>query len=224
MKHIAIATIILISGLGIPVFAKISQIKEVPKLLSATSTFNEVTPATLVRELAPIIVSQNIIPDVPFFSQFADILSPAWQKVGCGVTSLAMIIEYYKPDTVSVNTLLKQGIANGAYSKKSGWTYKGLISLGNKYGLDGDSYDLAALSQKDAFTQFKGSLKNGPVIVSVHYKFDPKSTIPHLVVINGIKDDTIYYNDPAAKVGEKTISVANFLLAWKKRFIVVRPV
>jgi ABC-type bacteriocin/lantibiotic exporter with double-glycine peptidase domain len=57
----------------------------------------------------------------------------------------------------------------------------------------------------------------------VHYKFDPKSTIPHLVVINGIKDNTLYYNDPAAKTGEKQISVTDFLRGWKQRFIVLRP-
>lgn len=171
----------------------------------------------------PVLVSQTLIPDVPFYSQFADIKAPEWQKVGCGVVSLAMVIDYYDLTTVSVNELLKQGVANGAYLKSAGWTYGGLISLGNKYGLDGGSYDLAKLSEKDAFAKFKTFLKDGPVIASVHYKFDPKSTIPHLVVIDGIDKDIIYYNDPAAKTGSKTISVADFLKAWKKRFIVVRP-
>jgi ABC-type bacteriocin/lantibiotic exporter with double-glycine peptidase domain len=162
------------------------------------------------------------IPVVPFYSQFADIQAPNWQKVGCGVTSLAMVIDYYKPK-VSVETLLKQGIKDGAYDKNAGWTYKGLIQLSKKYGLGGSSYDLGTLSTTAAFTQFKASLKDGPVIASIHYKFDPKSTIPHLVVINGIKDGLVYYNDPAAKTGEKTISTADFLKAWKKRFIVIRP-
>jgi ABC-type bacteriocin/lantibiotic exporter with double-glycine peptidase domain len=159
---------------------------------------------------------------VPFYSQFKDITSTAWQKVGCGVTSLAMIIDYYKP-AVSVNTLLKQGIAAGAYDPSAGWTYKGLIALGNQYGLSGASYDLATLSSAAAFTQLSGYLQDGPVIVSVHYKFDPKSTIPHLVVIDGIVGDTLYYNDPAAKSGEKTISSSDFLKGWKKRLIVIRP-
>ncbi len=163
------------------------------------------------------------IPAVPFFSQFRDISSAKWQKVGCGVTSLAMIINFYSPGVVSVNTLLTQGIAAGAYLQKAGWTYAGLIGLSEKYGFDGDSYDLGKLSTVSAFAQFKESLTGGPVIASVHYKFDPKSTIPHLVVITGVEDDIIYYNDPAAKEGEKEISTADFLKAWKKRFIVVRP-
>lgn len=160
---------------------------------------------------------------VPFFSQFKDITSPEWQKVGCGVTSLAMMIEYYKPGTVLVNTLLKQGVKAGAYLEDAGWTYDGLIALSQKYGLDGNSYDLGGSTSAVAFLKMKETLKGGPVIASVHYKFDPNSRIPHLVVINGMKNDTLYYNDPAAKTGEKQISTEDFLKGWKKRFIVVRP-
>jgi ABC-type bacteriocin/lantibiotic exporter with double-glycine peptidase domain len=163
------------------------------------------------------------VPHVPFYSQFHDIQEVPWQKVGCGITSLAMVIDYYKQDAVSVDTLLTQGIAAGAYVHDAGWTYQGLISLGKKYGLDGASYDLAASDSKSAFTRLAGYLESGPVIVSVHYKFDPTSTIPHLVVIDGIDNDAIYYNDPAAQAGEKAISIADFLKGWKKRFIVLRP-
>ena len=171
-----------------------------------------------------VLVATTTIPQVPFYSQFKDITSTTWQKVGCGVTSFAMIIAYYKPNTVSVNTLLKQGIASGAYLSDAGWTYSGLIQLSKKYGLEGSSYDLAKVSQKTALVRLKEQLKDGPVIASVHYKFDPKSTIPHLVVIDGIETDIVYYSDPAAKVGGKQISTADFLKAWKKRFIVIRPV
>jgi predicted double-glycine peptidase len=163
------------------------------------------------------------VPQVPFYSQFKDIASPPWQKVGCGVTSLAMVIDYYTPDAVSVNALLKQGIAAGAYLADAGWSYKGLISLSNNYGLGGSSYDLGKSSSNTALAQLETYVKDGPVIASVHYKFDPKSTIPHLVVIDGIASSTVYYNDPAAKSGELHISVADFVKGWKKRFIVIRP-
>lgn len=171
--------------------------------------------------IAPISIN---VPQVPFYSQFANIERTAWKKVGCGVTSLAMIIDYYQPNVVSVDTLLSKGIDRGAYDKNAGWTYKGLIQLAKPYGLEGTSYDLASLSKDDAFTQFKNSLKDGPVMVSVHYKFDPKSNIPHLVVIDGMDNDVIFYNDPASKAGNKQISKADFLKGWKKRFIVIRPV
>ncbi len=160
---------------------------------------------------------------VPFYSQFKDISDPEWQKVGCGITSLGMIIEFYKPNTISVDTLLAQGIAAGAYLSNAGWTYKGLIEVSKKYDMDGSSHDLGGQGATSAFTEFKKHLQDGPVIASVHYNFDPQSTIPHLVVINRIVDDVLYYNDPAAKNGENRISVNKFLKAWKKRFIVVRP-
>lgn len=174
--------------------------------------------------ITPIHVSSvPNIPIVPFYSQFTDIQAVSWQKVGCGIASLAMIINYYKPDAASVNTLLRQGIATGAYDTNAGWIYKGLISLSNSYGLEGKSYDLAGLGKEAAFKQFKTYLDKGPVMVSIHYKFDPKSKIPHLVVIDGIDGDTIYYNDPASKVGQQKISKADFLKGWKSRFIVLTP-
>ena len=188
---------------------------------SSTPIVSEYRQIALAPELQ--VKDASVIPVVPFYSQFKDIQAAAWQKIGCGVTSLAMVIDYYKPDAVSVDALLKQGIAEGAYLKSAGWTYKGLIQLSQKYGLDGKSYDLGTLTGDAAFTQLKAYLKDGPVIASVHYKFDPKSTIPHLVVINGVDNGVIYYNDPAAKTGEKQISATDFLKGWKKRFIVIRP-
>ena len=172
--------------------------------------------------MLPIIPVHIPVPQVPFYSQFQDIQSLTWQKVGCGIASLAMVVEYYKPNTVSVNELLRQGIASGAYDKNNGWKHKDLILLSKKYGLVGSTHDLSKLNNSDAFSQFKKILNDGPVIVSVHYKFDPKSTIPHLVVIDGIDNDTIYYNDPALKIGKQKISTTDFIKSWKKKFIVIR--
>lgn len=172
----------------------------------------------------PIAPISNTVPEIPFYSQFQDIHAISWQKVGCGITSLAMIIDYYSTDSISVDSLLKEGITKGAYDKNAGWIHQGLISLSNKYGLQGSGYDVSSLSKEKAFSKLESYLINGPVMVSVHYKFNPKSSIPHIVVLDGIKDDIIYYNDPAAKVGQKTISIADFQKGWKDKFIVIRPV
>jgi len=169
------------------------------------------------------IANTTRIPDVPFYSQLQDIQASEWKKKACGVVSLAMVIEFYKPDAVSVNKLLEQAIASGAYLQNAGWKHKELALLAEKYGLEGKSYDLSSSDKVTAFTQLKNYLKDGPVIASIYYKFDPKSTIPHLVVINGIDGDTVYYNDPAGHAAGEKISAANFLKGWKKRFIVVRP-
>lgn len=173
--------------------------------------------------MIPVVSVPATIADVPFYSQFADISSVTWKKQGCGVASVAMVVDYYSTEPVSVNKMLTQAIASGAYLKSAGWTHKGLVQLAQKYGLDGKSYDLTSSSSKVAFAAFKAQLLTGPVIASVHYKFDPKSTIPHLVVIDGIDKDFVYYNDPAADGGKKKISTAVFLKAWKQKFIVIRP-
>ncbi len=175
-----------------------------------------------VSHTAPISIPATVAV-VPFYSQFKDIDSASWQKVSCGVTSLAMVIDFYKPATATPNALLKQGLAAGAYDTSAGWKHSGLVALAKTYGLDGQSYDLAGTDQKSAFATLKSYLKKGPVIVSVHYKFDPKSTIPHMVVIEGMSNGLLYYNDPASKAGQQQISVEKFLAGWKQQFIVVAP-
>lgn len=160
---------------------------------------------------------------VPFFSQFSDISLEKWRKVGCGIASLAMLIEYYEPQTVSVDELLSDGIAEGAYLTDAGWSHAGLIKLSHQFGLHGESHSMANSSMAEAFAKLENVLTAGPVMASVHYTFDPKNPIPHLVVVNGVADGKVYYNDPAEKAGGGSISIAKFQSAWKKRYIEIRP-
>ena len=173
--------------------------------------------------MIPILPPQQTIPNVPFHSQLTEIKSSVWRLQGCGITSLSMIIDFYKPKTVSLNTLLNEGIALGAYINNVGWSYNGLIKVAEKYDLTGKTYDLSNKTNEQALIQLIDTLQSGPVIASVQYKLDPKSPLPHLVVIDGISNNTIYYNDPDAKTGKSQISTEKFLKGWKKRFIVIRP-
>lgn len=166
----------------------------------------------------------NKVPAVPFYSQFADISSPSWQKVGCGIASLSMIIDYYSNEVVSVDDLLDRGIAAGAYINSAGWSHAGLIGLSRSYGLWGESVSMADLTMSDAFSKLEKVLEEGPVMVSVHYTFEPTNPIPHLVVVNGVRDGKVIYNDPAEPTGGGSISIEKFQSAWKKRYISIRPV
>jgi RNA polymerase sigma-70 factor (ECF subfamily) len=75
-----------------------------------------------------------------------------------------------------------------------------------------------------AYDKDSGWIPRGPVTASAHYRFDPKNVIPHLVVPDGIDTNgTIYYNDPAAKIGQKKISLDDFQKSWKMKYIVIRP-
>lgn len=171
-----------------------------------------------------VVKTKTKVFTVPFYSQFTDISSAKWQKVGCGIASLAMLIEYYEPDSVSVDTLLTEGIAAGAFLADAGWTHSGLINLAKKYGLTGSSHDMAESSMATAFTKLEAVLKEGPVMVSVHYTFDPQNPIPHLVVLSGIRNGQVYYNDPAEKTAGGSLSISKFQKAWKKRYIEIRSV
>lgn len=175
-----------------------------------------------VKEKIEIIEGDAPV-EVPFYSQFNDISDPEWQKVGCGIASLAMLIDYYEP-AVSVDKLLGEGVSAGAYLDSAGWTYAGLISVAKKYGVTGQSFDLAGQGMENAFAKFESAVEEGPVMASVYYTFTPGHPIPHLVVVNDVKDGMVYYNDPAEPAGGGTISVAAFKAAWKKRYIEFWPV
>ncbi|OGY63684.1 MAG: hypothetical protein A3I89_00655 [Candidatus Harrisonbacteria bacterium RIFCSPLOWO2_02_FULL_41_11] len=200
-------------------------------MIYANFLVNLITGASLVFSSAflavpainvPINFKAAAIPKVPFYSQFSDISSPKWQKVSCGIASLAMLIEFYRPGAVSVNELLNEGISSGAFIYGAGWSHNGLVSLAKNYGLTGNVFDLSNLDATAAFVEFKKILENGPVIASVRYKFEPQNPIPHLVVINGIDENTVYFNDPAGAQAGGEIAVSDFLKSWKKRFIAIR--
>ncbi len=176
-----------------------------------------------VLEPETVLEVSDTIRTVPFFSQFDDVTPANWKKVACGVTSLGMLVEYYKPHTTTVDILLDQGIKSGAYIDNVGWSYAGLIGLARKYGLDGEATDLGRSTVDAAFESFKKAVQKGPVIASVHYTFEPTNPIPHLVVINSIDGDTIHYNDPAEHSGNGTLTVEKFKRAWKKRYIEIHP-
>lgn len=204
----------------------------------SAETINEITTQTeereaednaegaLSKEETEKVVSKDStalpVPTVPFYSQFNDITSASWKKVGCGIASLAMLIEYYNPGSVVVDNLLQEGITANAYLDSAGWTYAGLIGISKKYGLNGEVHDYTNLSTEKAYEELTSELEEGPVMASVHYTFQKSNPIPHLVIINGIEDGKVYYNDPAEKTGGGSVSVAQFQSAWKKRYIEFR--
>ncbi len=192
-------------------------------ILNTSGVFSNITLANTNNPETQM--AETYQTEVPFYSQFKDISSAKWQKVGCGIASLAMIIDYYKPGQMSsVDKLLEEGISNGAYLNGTGWIHNGLINVSKEYGLNGTAYDLSYKNTNDALNELEKDLDNGPVIASVHYTFDPQNPIPHLVVLNKIEGDNLYYNDPSETSGGKSISVQDFIKGWKKRYIVIRPI
>lgn len=205
-----------VSFLVAPFFSAISYTQ--PDVMAPTPTVLAQTP---VAKAAPVATATTTA-QVPFYSQFKDISSPSWQKVGCGIASLAMIVDYYGPK-VSVDTLLTEGIKKGAYDKNAGWTYAGLVSVSKKYGLSGTWYSTSGSGKSAALSKLETAVAKGPIIASVHYKLEPTNPIPHLIVVTAMKDGFVYYNDPANRTGGGKISIDAFYKAWKGRYIVIRP-
>jgi predicted double-glycine peptidase len=197
-------------------------ISRADETLLATSTPIVFLKKALATTSIPNVAGVNLdsVFTVPFYSQFTDITAPTWKKVACGITSLAMLIEYYYPNKIdSVDTLLHEGITAGAYDDAAGWSYNGLITVAKKYGLNGSTHDYKDSTMDVAFKAFSKDLLKGPIMASVHYTFKASNPIPHLVIVSGIKDGLVYYNDPAAPTGGGSISIAQFKEGWKKRYI-----
>ncbi len=160
--------------------------------------------------------------NVPFYSQFQDISRPEWRGQSCGIASMAMAIEFYKPKSFSITKLLSQAINSGAYDPAVGWKHQQLAELADRYGLVGTNYDFSEADNETALNNLEAALKEGPVVVSIHNKFDPRATLGHIVVLTGFENEFMLYNDPASAKVEKKISTLDFLKGWKKRFITVR--
>lgn len=183
-------------------------------------TWREEAP---IVPVAPFSTVHESVRTVPFYSQFADISAPEWQGVGCGIASVAMLIDYYVDTVIDVDALLADGRAAGAYLPHAGWTHQGLIDLAAAYGLTGETVSLAHLTEAAALTELEREVTEGPVMVSVHYTFEPTNPIPHLAVVTEITDGLVHYNDPAEAAGDGTISLERFSAAWKQRYISIRP-
>ena len=180
----------------------------------------ELPPDSPVVADSPMVGVERI----PFYSQLTDVSDPNWQGLACGVVALGMIIEHHGHGSfTSMDGLLQEGREAGAFLPGAGWIHQGLVDLSRRYGLDGRAYDLSHQSMDNAFAHLKNSLHDGPVIASVFYTFDPQSPIPHLAVINGVRGDTVYFNDPAEARGGLRISVSEFKQGWKKRYITIYP-
>lgn len=202
----------------------VSSPKREVRLLVVKNKSSELPESLENLEKAINPAKQTEVFKVPFYSQFNDISQADWKKVGCGIASLAMLISYYEHETVSVDGLLKKGISNHAYLDSAGWVHSGLINLSHEYGLDGESKSVANLNMSEAFSELEKELETGPVMASVHYTFEPTNPIPHLVVVNGVSNGKVFYNDPAEENGGGSLSIEKFQKAWKKRYIAIRPI
>ena len=161
---------------------------------------------------------------VPKYSQHLHIETKEWRDKSCGITSLGMLLAYHETP-ILLSQLLAEGLLQNAYLPKIGWKHKGLVDLAREFERKGENFDWAQLDDQAAFENVKKHLLKYPVLASIHHKFD-KGNGGHLIVLTGIDENNIYYNDPDATSEEAvvgTVKIDTFINGWKKRIIVIYP-
>ncbi len=185
--------------------------------------------------------------DVPYYSQYQNVLEEKWRSRACGITSAKMIIKYFYPDNdESIDALIDEGVKIGGYNE-NGWDHESLVRIFRNRGIfsykeefksqligNGNNsrvpsiYD--AKMAKAGIKKIVKMIKAGrPVIVSVDVGFgDNKSS--HLIVLTGYDlDDNgdvlgFMYNDPESPRGIKKnlfVEIEKFERYWRRLCIFV---
>jgi hypothetical protein len=173
---------------------------------------------------------------VPFTSQYSDLGHHEWRARGCGIASLHMMMRYWhaldgRNQLPTLDELLERGRAVGAYREGVGWTHAGLVSLAVAYGYNGFNADYAPQSPTpksadDAWQDLVSELERGPVMASVYAGLDATRGGGHIVVVTGVQDELVHFNDPeemSEREGLRILAADVFLRAFKQRYIVIRP-
>lgn len=165
-----------------------------------------------------------MIHNVPKYSQHLHIETEEWKNKSCGIVSLGMLLAYHGMP-VPLSRLLAEGLNRDAYLPGIGWKHKELAELASALGGRGENLDWASLDSETAFERVKDHLVRYPVLASIHRQFDARNG-GHLIVLTGIDDICVYYNDPDEREESKIAGAApikTFLNGWKKRIIVINP-
>lgn len=158
---------------------------------------------------------------VPEFSQHLDVKEKEWKSRACGVTALKMLLEYNNSDSPSIDELIKIGVEKDAYIPNIGWKHRELAEIARDFKLKSRNFDWANLAPEEAFKKLKSYFPENPVLASIYKDFDDRKG-GHLIVLTGMENDTIFYNEPYAKKRQeirRSVHKDKFMKGWKRRII-----
>ncbi len=185
--------------------------------------------------------------DVPYYSQYQNILEDKWRSRACGITSAKMVIKYFRPNNdESIEALIDEGVRIGGYVEH-GWDHESLVRILRNRGIfaykeefksqilkQGETSGIPSVydskMMKTGIKKIYKMIKSGrPVIVSVDVGFGENKT-SHLIVLTGFDlDDSgdvsgFAFNDPDAKTGIKKnifVDIDKFEKYWRRMSIFV---
>ena len=73
--------------------------------------------------------------DIPYYSQHEDVKDEYWKPRACGVVCLKMVLDFLKPDEISVNDFVLLANDKKAYGEH-GWVHQGLIDVAKDFGVE----------------------------------------------------------------------------------------
>jgi len=171
---------------------------------------------------------------VPYYSQYLDVADTKWQPRACSIACLKMLLDYKGVETPSLDEMILQGDAMGAYGE-SGWKQDGIIALAKQYGarLSRNEWRHSESKTPDELNEeginfLISELRAGqPVLASAIKKFIEEDKF-HLVVLTGFeeKDNKVtgfYYHDSdthARGEGENLfVPIDTFRAKWRRMAI-----
>lgn len=137
-------------------------------------------------------MSKNMRVEVPVVMQM--------EATECGAASLAMILAYYK------RWIPLEKLRNDCGVSRDGSKASNVLKAARKHGCEAHGYKLPAdrlLEQDISF----------PLII--HWEFN------HFVVLEGIKGETVYLNDPA--MGRRTVKWSDFRTSYTGISLYIKP-
>lgn len=176
---------------------------------------------------------------VPYYSQFKETKSSAWQDKSCGIAALKMVLDFHQPTNLSIDELFQKGLEIGGYLENVGWYHHSLAILAKNLGFEAitrswnvtkesieklkqrgfDDKDLEIMKEEQLeeglYTLKQELSSNHPVIISFP---------GHLVVLVGFDQNNFYVNDPddREQSGQKVkVVLSEFKKIWEKRAIII---
>lgn len=162
--------------------------------------------------------------DVPKYSQHLDVRDGDWKEKSCGIVAVKMVLDYWRMSSPDCDELIKKGIEMDGFISGVGWKHKELSLLAKSFGVEAENFDWAKEEKDAAFKKLEDFLEKYPVVASIYSGFNPETKNGHLIVLTGMDDNFVHYNDPDSEGREEIagkILIDKFLAGWKKRVIVI---